>query len=87
MPHGEEVAKRLRGSRSGGIPWMVILDADGAELVTSDGPGGNVGCPVTKQEARWFFSMLTSTRQRLEDDDLAVLRAEHDLFAEPMRRR
>lgn len=87
MPHGEEVAKELRGDRSGGIPWMVILDADGAELVAGDGPGGNIGCPVTEEEAKWFFSMLKRTRQRLKDEELDVLRAEHDIFAKPLRRR
>ena len=36
MQHGAEVAKRLRKSRTnGGIPWMVILDAEGEELISS----------------------------------------------------
>ena len=87
MPHGEAVARQLRGERRGGIPWMVILDAKGEELVTSDGPGGNVGCPVKESEARWFFEMLTRTRQRLDDEELAVLKSEHDAFVAPIRAR
>jgi len=87
MANGEAVAKKLRGDRSGGIPWMVILDADGVELVASDAPEGNVGCPVTVAEAKWFFSMLQTTRQRLKDDELDALRVEHEAFAEPIRRR
>ena len=31
MEHGGETEKRLRGDRSGGIPWITILDGDGAE--------------------------------------------------------
>ena len=63
--HGAEVASELRGERSGGIPWMLITDSSGAELVTSDGPQGNVGCPVMPHETEWFLSMLDRTRQRL----------------------
>ena len=40
--NGAAVAARLRKGESGGIPWMVILDAKGAPKVTSDGPKGNV---------------------------------------------
>ena len=35
MQHGDETGKRLRGDRTGGIPWITILDANGTELVTS----------------------------------------------------
>ena len=37
MELGQDVAKTLRKSRSGGIPWMVILDGNGKELISSDG--------------------------------------------------
>ena len=32
-----------------GIPWMVILDTDGKELISSDGPKGNIGYPAHAQ--------------------------------------
>lgn len=71
--NGEAVASRLRGDRTGGIPWMVITDADGAELITSDGPGGNVGCPATEEERAWFLEMLQRTRQHMSDRNLASI--------------
>ena len=87
MEHGEAVGARLTGGESKGYPWSVILDGDGKALADSDGPDGNIGCPVTEEEADWLFEMLGRTRQRLTDEELAVLRAEHDAFAEPIRER
>ncbi len=40
---------------------MVIFDANGAELVTSVGPDGNVGCPATPPEIEYFVSMIEQT--------------------------
>ena len=58
MFNGQSVAKRLRKSRAGGIPWMVILDAEGKELISSDGPQGNCGYPLEPHEIAHFLSML-----------------------------
>lgn len=87
MKRGKAVQERLVRGRGGGLPWIAILDADGHELVTSIGPKGNIGCPVTEEEAAWFLEMLRRTRQRLTDEDLARIRREHDAFAEPIRER
>ncbi len=87
MEHGKEVQERLVKGRSGGLPWLVILDAQGRELATSVGPNGNIGCPVTEEEAAWFVEMLRRSRLRLTDEDLARIRREHDAFAEPIRKR
>ena len=87
MQNGEQVGEGLTGGESKGYPWSVILDADGKALVDSDGPEGNIGCPVTEAEAAHFFDMLRTTRQRLTDDELTVLRAEHSKFAEPILER
>ena len=84
--HGAEVASELRGERSGGIPWMLITDSSGAELVTSDGPQGNVGCPVMPHETEGFLSMLDRTRQHLSDEELAALGAYLEEFALQYRR-
>jgi thioredoxin-related protein len=43
MTNGEQVAARLSPKKSGGVPWMVILDAMGKELASSHGPDGNIG--------------------------------------------
>ncbi len=63
MQKGEEVAKQLRGDREGGIPWMTILNADGEEMVSSDGPDGNIGCPMSPDEQSYFISMIDKTRR------------------------
>jgi hypothetical protein len=86
MVHGTRVEATLTGGEKKGYPWSVILDAEGKALIDSDGPAGNIGCPVTAAEAAHFMDMLKTTRQRLTDDELAVIRAEHDAFAEPIRR-
>lgn len=86
MKNGAEVALRLRGTAKGGIPWIVIVDSDGKALCNSDAPSGNVGCPVTPEEAAWFFSMLERTKLSLSAKDFAVLKSEHTQFATPYRR-
>ena len=84
--NGATVAKRLRGERSGGIPWMVILDADGKELVSSDAPSGNIGCPVQPEEVAWFGEMLQRSSTRLGDDGIAGVLVELEAYAETLRR-
>jgi len=84
MKNGKAVGERLTGGKSKGYPWLVILDSEGQELANSDGPDGNIGCPVKPEEAAHFFDMLTRTRQRLSDDELAVLRSQHEAFAAPI---
>jgi len=73
MLHGQELLERYRGSKRGGIPWTVILDAEGKALVSSDGPEGNIGYPVDEWEIGWFLEMLRRTRQRLDDAALEGL--------------
>ena len=70
MKNGEAVAGRLRSDTSGGIPWMAILDSSGQELITSDGPNGNIGYPVMPAEIDHFMNMLRITRKKLSDDQL-----------------
>ncbi len=73
-----EVMQELRDGADGGIPWFVVLDADGARLATSNEPesGGNIGFPVTESELSHFEQVLKSTRQRLTDDEIAHLMAQ-----------
>ncbi|MEM9381625.1 MAG: hypothetical protein AAGB93_16840 [Planctomycetota bacterium] len=84
--HGEEVAKRLRGDRRGGIPWMVITDAAGVELVTSDGPGGNCGCPVTPDERAWFVEMIRRSAPEVTLAEIGTIEAELAAYAEELGR-
>jgi len=82
MTGGDEVAKRLRKTERGGIPWSVIIDAEEQPLVTSDGPDGNIGCPVQPEERAWFLQMIEKTRRHMTDEDLAVVKSSLDAFAE-----
>ena len=87
MENGQEVANRLRGDRQGGIPWMVILDGKGKELISSDGPNGNIGCPVMPAESAYFLTMLQSSKDRMSADDLATVAQQLEEFAKPYRER
>lgn len=86
MQDGKELAKKLREGKGGGIPWFVIMDGKGNKLVDSDAPSGNVGCPVTEEEAAWFFEMLDRTKKTLTAEDMTLLKSEHTAFAQRYRR-
>ena len=44
-----------------------------AILATADGPGGNVGCPMSKAERAHFHDMLVAARVSLTDKELKVI--------------
>ena len=69
MKNSKAVIRRLRGTRAGGIPWMTILDGDGQSLVTSDGPKGNVGCPMEDHEIAWFMKMIDKSSKHMSPAD------------------
>jgi hypothetical protein len=85
MEHGDEIGQQLRGDRSGGIPWIAILDGEGTELVSSDGPDGNVGCPITESERAYFVSMIEITIQRAPRERVAEIAAALGEFASQHR--
>ena len=85
MEHGDETARRLRGDQSGGIPWITILDADATELVTSDGPNGNIGCPITEQECAYFIGMIEKTIQHAPESQVAEIAKALDEYAKTRR--
>jgi len=87
MTHGEDVAKRLRKGRGGGIPWMVILDADGKELITSLGPKGNCGCPVLPHERDHFMNMVRQAAQTMTANDIDAVEKLLSEFAKPFEER
>ncbi len=60
----------------------MIVDADGKQLVTSDGPEGNIGCPVSAAERGHFIDMVKRTRTRITDEELATLEKELAAFGE-----
>lgn len=82
MTNGKAVAKRLRPSGKGGIPWMVILDSEGEALITSAGPNGNIGCPVGVEERAFFMRMIEKTARGMSKEDLSALKDALDSFGE-----
>ena len=74
--NGEALALRLRSGKTGGIPWIVITDEFGVELINADGPEGNIGCPVTASETSWFMTMIRRTARRMTGEQIATIQAE-----------
>jgi len=76
MEGGQVMFDQMKRERSGGMPWMVILNGDGKEMITSVGPEGNVGCPVQPAEIDHFVTMIQSSsssdEQRLEKIRVAL---------------
>lgn len=87
MTQGQEVFDRMKRGRSGGLPWLIILDSDGTELISGVGPDGNIGAPVQPEECAHFIEMLRKTRQRMTDDDLSVITEQLEEHAKSRRRR
>lgn len=86
---GKALNERLKGKRSGGLPWSVILDADGKEIVSSNAEpdGGNIGGPVTPQECAWFLEMLKRTSgTKVTFAELQVVAADLETYSKPRRR-
>ena len=92
--NGKAINERYKGKRSGGLPWSVIVDADGKELLSSNAQTGdkndgkNIGGPVSDWECAWFVEMLNRTRGSLVSE-AELLRVAEDLeaYAKPRRRR
>ncbi len=72
MEGGEDVFTELRKDRSGGLPWMVVLDGDGSEIVTSVGPQGNIGCPAETFEIEHFVDMIKQSSNASEAQLTAI---------------
>lgn len=86
MIHGQELSERLRKGRGGGIPWIVILDADGAELISSTNEEGeNIGSPAAQSEVDHFVKMIRETSQHLSDQDLDAFEIDLNIHAARIR--
>ena len=86
MANASAVTTRLRRNRGGGIPWLLILDAAGQELITGEGPKGNIGCPVQPEEVAWFGQMVAKTHQRMTEAQRVQLGEVLEKFATKYRR-
>lgn len=74
MAGGKDVLKKYC-QKPGGIPWFVLLDAEGAALATSDGPKGNIGCPYSDEEIDAFLDILRKVVTKIGEEDLAAIKA------------
>lgn len=71
-PGGEVILKKYKGEQAG-LPFWVILDANGDLLADSfNAKGENLGCPSTPQEVADFTAKLKKT-SKLNDKQLAVI--------------
>lgn len=88
--NGKAVNERLQHGRKGGLPWMIVLDADGKEIASSNAEpdGDNIGAPVQPEECAWFGVMMERSRgDKVGKADLATMLADLEEFAKAKRRR
>ena len=71
--HAQEVFDTLNRPREAGVPWFAITDAEGKVLMTSDGPMGNIGMPMSSEDIRHMREMLAKTANRLTGDEIDKL--------------
>ena len=64
-----------------GIPWFVVLDANGEAIADADGPKGNIGYPATPEEIAHFVGVLRKSVRKMHDVDVKAI--EEALKAEP----
>lgn len=67
-------ARAVSKSTGEGIPWFVLIDANGTQLATSDAATGNVGFPYKDEEIAHFVAMLDKAKQHLSSADIEALR-------------
>ena len=83
MTGGQQLGEELQQGRAGGLPWLVILDANGKELVSSNNEEGrNIGSPAADWEVAHFMKMMRETRQHMSDNDIAGLEKDLKVHAE-----
>lgn len=76
MEGGDELMNVLMKERQGGMPWSVILNSEGEEVISSnDKDGNNIGCPVAEHEIAHFVEMIKTATDRPEDHIAKVLAA------------
>jgi hypothetical protein len=63
--HSRQVIGKFNPRRDLGVPWFAIAEPDGAVLVTSVGPSGNMGFPTSVEGKRLLKTMLERTARRL----------------------
>lgn len=67
---GQAMLERMRGSKEGGIPWFVTLDADGKPLANSGDAKTNIGFPAAPDEIERFRALLVKSCTKLTPDEI-----------------
>jgi hypothetical protein len=86
MENGEQAATKLGHSANSGLPWITILDSSGDEIISSESPQGNIGCPITEKECRYFMTMIEQSKQRLTNQQTTDLATALNAYVAPKRR-
>ncbi|MEX2016299.1 MAG: thioredoxin family protein [Candidatus Hydrogenedentales bacterium] len=73
MTGGESLRKEM-DKGSGGVPWYVILDGDGNEIISANRDGKNIGYPAREQEMAHFIAMIEKAGPNITDEEKATLR-------------
>ena len=73
MTGGKEMSEGYGATEDDGIPFFVILDANGEKLADSRTPEGNVGFPVEPFEIDHFIKLLEKTGKQLSASQLALI--------------
>lgn len=70
---GKQLNAKYGGGRAG-LPFFVILDADGKKIGDSiASPGGNVGFPVKPEEIGHFIDLIRKAAPNLKDEQIETL--------------
>ncbi|WP_034058942.1 thioredoxin family protein [Lacinutrix jangbogonensis] len=74
-PNGAEFLK-ANGGENQGLPYWIILDADGKQLINSkNNKDQNLGCPATLEEVNDFIGKLKTT-SKLNAIELEIIKSE-----------
>ena len=75
MAGGAAILARLRNGEDAGIPWFVVLDAEGRPLADSGAGRENIGFPAAPEEIARFRAMLEKVCVKITKDEIDVLAA------------
>ena len=74
-PGGEDFLNK-NGGKDEGLPFWIILDAEGNQLTNSkNDKSENLGCPATLKEVNSFIGKLKAT-SKLNDLELEIIKNE-----------
>jgi len=70
---GQAMLDSMSGGKSGGIPWFLLVDETGKEIINSSGPKGNMGFPSESAEVDHFEVMLKKAAKNLTTEEIGTI--------------